>query len=223
MKKIYISPSNQTSNRYCVGGTNEAVQCQAIAALIPDLLKDYDCECKIPDAKTKLADRCTEAKTWGADVYLAIHSNAGGGRGTEVLYCSTHTGAKEFAQSIYNVIAPISAGKDRGLKVRNDLYECKGPTMPSCICEMDFHDWADGANWIINNHNAIAKAYAEGLIKHLGLKKKVEEPKKEETATTTEPKKYYRVQIGAYSNKANAEKMQAKLKQAGYSAIIKYY
>jgi N-acetylmuramoyl-L-alanine amidase len=35
-------------------------------------------------------------------------------------------------------------------------------------------------------------------------------------------KKYYRVQLGAYSVKANAEAMQKKLKSAGYDAIVKY-
>lgn len=33
--------------------------------------------------------------------------------------------------------------------------------------------------------------------------------------------KYYRVQVGAYTVKANAEKMQKKLKAAGFDAIIK--
>jgi N-acetylmuramoyl-L-alanine amidase len=41
--------------------------------------------------------------------------------------------------------------------------------------------------------------------------------------TPTAPKKYYRVQVGAYSVKANAEAMLAKLKAAGFTdAFIKY-
>jgi len=39
----------------------------------------------------------------------------------------------------------------------------------------------------------------------------------------TEKKKYYRVQIGAYSVKANAEAQLAKAKKAGFTdAFIKY-
>lgn len=38
-----------------------------------------------------------------------------------------------------------------------------------------------------------------------------------------EEQKYYRVQLGAYKNKANAEKLANELKEKGYSAIIKYY
>jgi len=41
--------------------------------------------------------------------------------------------------------------------------------------------------------------------------------------TPTAPKKYYRVQVGAYSVKANAEAMLAKIKAAGFAdAFIKY-
>ena len=41
--------------------------------------------------------------------------------------------------------------------------------------------------------------------------------------TSTAPKKYYRVQVGTYSVKANADAMLAKLKAAGFTdAFIKY-
>ena len=41
--------------------------------------------------------------------------------------------------------------------------------------------------------------------------------------TPTAPKKYYRVQVGAYSVKANADAMLAKIKAAGFTdAFIKY-
>jgi len=41
--------------------------------------------------------------------------------------------------------------------------------------------------------------------------------------TPTEPKKYYRVQVGAYTVKANADAMLAKIKAAGFTdAFIKY-
>lgn len=39
MPKIYISPSDQVSNTYAVGNTNEAVQCRAIAQYLDAALK----------------------------------------------------------------------------------------------------------------------------------------------------------------------------------------
>lgn len=42
-------------------------------------------------------------------------------------------------------------------------------------------------------------------------------------AEPTAPKKYYRVQVGAYSIKANADAMLSKIKAAGFTdAFIKY-
>ena len=44
-----------------------------------------------------------------------------------------------------------------------------------------------------------------------------------EVTTTTDPKKLYRVQVGAYSVKANADAMLKKVKAAGFKdAFIKY-
>lgn len=60
------------------------------------------------------------------------------------------------------------------------------------------------------------QAYAtmEGIAKVAGLKKKATETKPVESKTI------YRVQVGAFENKANAEAMQKKLKAAGYDAFI---
>lgn len=40
--------------------------------------------------------------------------------------------------------------------------------------------------------------------------------------TPIEPKKLYRVQVGAYSFKANADAMLAKVKAAGFDGYIKF-
>ena len=208
MTKIYLAPSNQTANRYVYGNTTEAVQCQAIAKLIPNYLTDYDCEVKIGAASVSLQNKAKEATVWGADVYLSIHSNAGGGRGTEVWYDPNKEDSKAFAQAMYNVIAPISTGKDRGLKRSASFIDCVHPTMPSCIVELDFHDWMDGAKWIVESHETIAQAFARGLIAYLDISKKP-------TETPVVESELYRVrkswedaksQIGAYKVLANAIK-----------------
>jgi cell division protein FtsN len=50
------------------------------------------------------------------------------------------------------------------------------------------------------------------------VKKRISQP-----VEPTAPKKYYRVQVGAYSVKANADAMLAKIKAAGFTdAFIKY-
>lgn len=49
---------------------------------------------------------------------------------------------------------------------------------------------------------------------------KAEEEKKDETGEGG--KKYYRVQVGAYSSKENAETMLKKLKAEGFDGYIRY-
>lgn len=45
----------------------------------------------------------------------------------------------------------------------------------------------------------------------------------DEQLNNNEEKKYYRVQVGAFKNKANAENLMAKIKASGFSCIIKEY
>ena len=40
MYRIYLSPSNQPSNRYCVGNTNEKKEMEAVAKKVKEILDD---------------------------------------------------------------------------------------------------------------------------------------------------------------------------------------
>ena len=45
MIKIYLSPSNQPANRYCVGNTTEKAQMEAVAHKVKEILDaGYDCQ-----------------------------------------------------------------------------------------------------------------------------------------------------------------------------------
>ena len=103
------------------------------------------------------------------------------------------------------MIAHISTGRDRGLKRSASFIDCVHPTMPSCIVEMDFHDWIDGAKWITENHETIAQAFAKGLITYLNISKK---PVEEAVELYRVRKSWKDIgsQIGAYKVLANAIK-----------------
>jgi len=60
----------------------------------------------------------------------------------------------------------------------------------------------------------MGEAIAKGVLKTLGIADKVIE---EETKTTD---KVYRVQVGAFKDKKNAQAMQQKLKKAGFDSVI---
>ena len=65
-------------------------------------------------------------------------------------------------------------------------------------------------NWLLKDSNLdkMAKAEADVIADYFGVKK------------TADTGVLYRVQVGAYSVKANADAMLAKLKKAGFDGFI---
>lgn len=176
MKKIYLSPSNQTGNKFITGNTNEGAVWNDIAKRLQTKLADYDCEVKLCKMSQTLAARAAEAKAWGADVYIAMHSNAAGtankgARGVEVYY-DPNKGAttKKLAQAVLNELKTLFTS--RGLKQSTKLIDCYKPAMPSIIGECGFHDNKADALLILNNKDKIAQLYCNALVKYLGLTKK---------------------------------------------------
>ena len=67
----------------------------------------------------------------------------------------------------------------------------------------------------------IGEAIAKGLCKYLGVKYV---PAKQETPKPADPAQsdtLYRVQVGAFAVRANAEKMLQRLKDAGFDGFIR--
>ena len=194
-KKIYLSPSNQTGNKFITGNTTEGAVWNDIAKRLQTKLADYDCEVMLCKMSQTLAARAAEALAWGADVYIAMHSNAAGkankgARGVEVYYDpSKGTKTKELAQDVLDQLKTLFTS--RGLKQSSKLIDCYKPAMPSIIGECGFHDNEADAKLILNNKDKIAQLYCNALVKYLSLKKKNEPaptpkptPAKPDTALT---------------------------------------
>lgn len=77
--KIYLSPSDQLSNPYAYGGTNEALQCRKIAAACKTALErnGFEVKTNFADGSNAMYERVRESNAWGADVHVCIHTNAG--------------------------------------------------------------------------------------------------------------------------------------------------
>ena len=77
--KIYLSPSDQTANKYAYGGTNESVQCRRIADALEKALKR--CGFAVKNNKTdSMQARVRESNDWGADLHVPLHTNAYNGK-----------------------------------------------------------------------------------------------------------------------------------------------
>lgn len=100
-KKIYLSPSNQYNNTYATGGTNEMAQCNRIASAAKTALERCGFEVKKAPEGQEMRVSINESNKFGADLHIPIHTNAGGGAGTEVFVYSTSDRNMKYAKPHY--------------------------------------------------------------------------------------------------------------------------
>lgn len=180
----------------------------------------YDCTVEYKTTKSGcLADivkKCNENKV---DLDVSIHFNAcvndltgdGKSTGTEVYIYSGTSKAKPYAEKVLNEIVKLGF-KNRGVKERPGLYVLKHTKSPAMLIECCFVDDADDVK--LYKVDTMASAIVKGIAG-----KTAEKPATGSAATSGS--KLYRVQLGAYGKKENAEKLVQELKAKGFDAFIK--
>lgn len=163
------------------------------------------------------------------DLDVSIHFNSGGkdpngnGKttGTEVLVYSNTSKAVPYAQSTAQAIAELGF-RNRGVKVNTSMYVLRKTYAPAMIIECCFVDDKDDV--ALYDYQKMAEAIVYGITGQ-----RYEEPTNNDVDADIDSKAeeaegdndaLYRVQVGAYRNKTNAEAMQNKLKDAGFDAAI---
>lgn len=216
MAKVYLSPSSQNVNHYAYGGTTEAAQCMRIAHACEAALNR--CGVEVVTGGGTMYQRVPESNRWGADLHVAIHTNAANGKTTGTRCYGYRAGGDGFraAQAIFNVLAPITPGTSEGVFENRSWYEMVKTRAACAYVECEFHDVPETAKWIIEHTTEIGEAIAQGICNYYGVTYVPETPPEPET-----PAHLYRVQCGAFSKKENAEALVSKLKAAGFDAIIK--
>lgn len=170
-KKIYLSPSNQFSNTYATGNTNEMAQCNKIANATATALKRCGFEVKVGKSGDSMQNRCSESDSFNADIHMPIHTNAYNGQvtGGTRIFCLNSNGRKA-CQAILNEIGKISPGTADSITYQTGLYEINVPKALTVYVECEFHDTKTGASWIINNTAKIGEAICKGLCSYFGVK-----------------------------------------------------
>lgn len=106
-----------------------------------------------------LGYRCQKSNQAGADVYISIHMNAGGGRGTEV-YAMSAAG-RQLAQRVLDSIVQLGFF-NRGVKDGSNLYVLRNTSAVAILVETCFCDSAEDVNRL--NYDAMATAIVNGLL-----------------------------------------------------------
>ena len=215
-KKVYLSPSDQTSNRYAYGNTTEAVQCGKIAEACRVALVRCGIEVKVGQYDT-MANRCAASNAFGADLHVPIHTNAFNGqvRGTRMFCYSSNGEGMKACKSIFAVVAPLTPGTSENIKVNSELYEVRVPAAPTAYIECEFHDNAESAKWIVEHTSEIGEAIAHGICNYFGITYKAEEePKPQPEPTKKSDDELAREVIrGEWGNGSHR---RSRLTQAGY-------
>lgn len=110
-----------------------------------------------------LSKRCALANSWGADLFVSVHCNAGGGRGTEVYaYGSSGAGAA-YAQKIQSAIVKRLGTADRGVKYSQSFAVLRGTSMPAVLVETAFIDNPSDAALLRTRTADFAAAICAGI------------------------------------------------------------
>lgn len=182
MVKIYIDPGHGGIDSGATGnGLLEKNVTLQIALAVRKYLGEYKGVSirmsRTTDKTVTLSERTNDANRWGADYFLSIHINAGGGTGFEsYIYnrISNASSAGKKRNSIHNNVLKVNGLRDRGKKQGN-LHVLRESKMASILTENGFIDTASDANkmkskaWI----ERVGKAHAEGIAEIYNLKKAI--------------------------------------------------
>ncbi|MGD6940920.1 N-acetylmuramoyl-L-alanine amidase [Cytobacillus gottheilii] len=214
MVKIFIDPGHGGSDPGAVGnGLQEKDLTLQIAIRIRDILgSEYENVelnmSRTGDTALSLSSRTNAANAWGADFLLSIHINAGGGTGYEdFIYPNVGAPTATYQNIIHEEVIKAVDFADRGKKQAN-FHMLRESAMPALLTENGFIDHANDAAKLAQPAfiEGIARGHVNGLARAFGLKKK--------------QINLFRVQIGAFRDKGNADSLAAQARSAGFDSFV---
>lgn len=155
---------------------------------------------RLDDRYVDLSERARMANAWGANYFVSIHYNSGGGDGVEAIHSISGGKGEALAKAVVNSINKRTAQNLRGKPTYSrigsdgkDYYAVIRETnMDSIIVESGFIDSADRALFDTpQEQQAMGKAIAYGILDFLGV------------APTDNKTTYYRIVTGGFSSLDN--------------------
>jgi N-acetylmuramoyl-L-alanine amidase len=218
-KKVYLSPSTQEDNIGAGNYGTEEIRMNQITDVVAYHLTRLGIVVYRNDPHMTLRRVVEDSNNKDVDFHLAIHSNAGGGRGCEVFCYKAGEAGEAEAWKIYHELSAITPTADRGVKQGYNyygdgihMYEVAYTNAIAVLVEVEFHDNVGGATWIVNNIEQIGIALAKGVLSSLGMSYVPLSPPTSKT--------FYRVMCGSFAKRENAEKRVEELKKAGFESTI---
>lgn len=219
-----------------IGFIRESTEARRVKDAVAWMLRQqghtvYDCT--VDDAagvSANLREIVAKCNTRDVDLDISVHFNSGVGdlagngktTGTEVYVYSPSSEARPHAEKVCQAIAGLGF-RNRGVKYSKGLYVLKNTKAPAMLIECCFVDDRDDVQ--LYDCQKMAEAIVFGITGQRITADEEPDANQEAAASgeetpTGDAKRLYRVQVGAYSVKGNADAALTKLKAAGFDAII---
>ncbi|MCV9888117.1 N-acetylmuramoyl-L-alanine amidase [Metabacillus halosaccharovorans] len=213
----------ETPGKRSVDGLKEYEFNRAVAGEMKKLLEKYEGVTVLfthsDQRDVPLNERTTKANKEKVDVFISIHANAHGNgnqwtsaEGIETyVYTTKPKTATRLAQMVQNELISSTKRKDRGVKTAN-FHVLKATSMTAILCECGFMTNKEEAALLQTSSYRLtcSKAIVDAIVKYYQLTK----------IKKTISSSLYKVQVGAFSNKQNAEALAKELKAKGYDTFI---
>ena len=203
---------------------NEVTEARRVVDRIFEMCKAMGIEVyKYHDTSSSSSQNLANIANWhnkfkdGIDIsiHFNCYQHTSNSMGTEVCYYSQ----SELANKVSSAISKASGLKNRGGKERKGLYVLRHTNKPMLLIEVCFLDSSFDVQKYRENFDIICSAIIEALTGKVYMSRPVSVPN-QNTNNNSNNDKIYRVQVGAYKIKSNAEEMQQKLKKLGIDSVI---
>jgi N-acetylmuramoyl-L-alanine amidase len=179
-------------------------------------------------ADVSLKARTDKANSLDVDVFVSIHANAFGTGGWNTaggietyVYPTKPPVAYQLAQKIQRNLVLATGLQNRGVKTA-DFHVLRETKMDAVLAECGFMTNREEIKLL--RSETYRRTCAEAIVKALADQFKLQ-PKPKPTpapAPTPKPDGLYKVQVGAFKDKENAEELADRLRKAGFEAFIDF-
>ncbi|WP_374988406.1 N-acetylmuramoyl-L-alanine amidase [Priestia megaterium] len=181
MKKIYLDAGHGGADAGAVGANglyekNLVLKIQQyLISYLNSTYSDFSIKTtRTTDVFLSLSQRASQANSWGADAFMSIHVNAGGGTGYEdYVYRSASNASKTFQSIVHGQVQPTLLSynhPNRGRKSANYAV-LRLTNMPAVLTEIAFIDNRTDAALLQNEAflKSMGESYAKGIAIYLNL------------------------------------------------------
>lgn len=227
MAKIYLSPAAHAHDNPCSYDKKcgENIHCNLYLDELEPFLKacgiQYKRASRNSTGSSHISKVIAESNAYKPDIHYVCHTNAFNGtvKGSRPHVWLKSGNGKKWAEIILKhrkKIYPYPCS----IKDGSAWAEVKNTVSVAIYEELVFHDNKEDCKWFHENMRKMAEYTARAFCEIFGIKFVDPYAKPPEPKPEPKPDTLYRVQVGAFKSKANAERLANDLKSKGYAAFI---